>query len=63
VSSTSAPAGNRNSWRLRVVCRPLASSPRISRTSCTSSPISRLTIVDFPTPDEPMSAIVFPGFK
>ena len=55
------PPGRTWSWRRVVVWRPRASSSRIAAVAATSPPASRLSNVDFPTPDEPTKATVRPG--
>ncbi len=55
----SAPPPKRCISRTVVVCMPL---PSLSRTACVamlSDPLSVLTSVDLPTPDDPTSATVF----
>ncbi len=58
VSITMPPEGSRNNSLRVVVCFPLSSlrSPLVFRYSF---PNRRLIRVDFPTPEEPMNAIVF----
>lgn len=59
VSITTPPSGIINISLLVVVCLPLSSflNPLVSSIF---SPISLLIKVDFPTPEEPINAIVFP---
>lgn len=60
VSMTIPPSGKNSNSRCVVVCRPLSSflMPPVARRS---SPSSRLTSVDFPTPEEPKNAAVVPA--
>ena len=58
VSISNAPPGSATSRRAVVVWRPLPLSSLTAATRATSPPISRLTSVDFPTPDDPTSATV-----
>ena len=58
VSITTPPWGNASNSLCVVVCLPLSSflNPLVRRTS---SSISLLIRVDFPTPDDPINATVF----
>ena len=60
VSTSQPPAGRRCSARPEVVWRPLSSSSRMPCVAIRSEPVSVLTSVDLPTPDEPTSATVWP---
>ena len=61
VSMSSAPPGSSTRCRAVVVWRPLPSTSLISAVFSRSWPSSRLTSVDLPTPDDPMSATVWAG--
>ena len=61
VSMMTPPPGTITISRATVVWRPLSSRLRTSAVACPSLPTSRLTRVDFPTPDPPSSAAVTPG--
>ena len=61
MSTTYPPPGMATISRLTVVWRPLPSPSRTVPVSCTSSPTSMLTRLDFPTPDFPTSTVVVPG--
>ena len=60
---SSAPPGKANSCLAVVVCRPRLSDSRTCSTSWRSRPSKRLTIVDFPTPEEPNRTSVCPRPK
>ena len=60
VSITMPPEGRRNNSLRVVVCLPL-SSLRSPFVFSRSFPNRRLIRVDFPTPEEPIKAIVFPS--
>ena len=63
VSITIAPEGSITSSRLVVVWRPFPLHSWISCVACHSSPMSVLSKVDLPTPDEPMKATVCLGAR
>ena len=61
VSMMTPPAARMTSCRCTLVCRPRESHGRTSPVGNRSSPTSRLTMDDFPTPDGPSSATVWPS--
>ena len=62
-SMISAPLGKIWSERDVVVCLPFESLIRTDFVFCTFCFNSELTIVDFPTPDDPISEVVSPKIK
>ena len=63
VSISMAPFTSSIICRYVVVCRPFESSSRIPEVFMISSPTMAFTRVDFPTPEDPKTAIVFPCSK
>ena len=61
VSIITAPAEMKCMERAVVVCLPLLSSLLMSAVFCPALPISELTNVDLPTPEEPTTAKVLPN--
>ena len=63
VSTMVTPLGNSNSCLVVVVCLPLESLSLTAPVFITSLPEIAFISVDFPTPDEPISAIVTPDLQ